>query len=416
MFAPKVAKPQARAAPHRSMLAARPFRGSAVEQAHLLQRTIGNQATLRLLAVLDSGLMATKAGDDRERDVAALKSGEAQEAHHSPSWNFSKIPLFQPDTINGPQASHPLPRITQPKLAVGEANDPLEREANRVADHVMGIRDPELFVSTPPQFSRKCAACEDEEKLQRNSSSLPLAIVHNLFAPGGQASDGATRVDSQPVRSDAGRADTAETPLDDQPLGDDVDLAQELTGGTAPSPTTDVAETPNCCRWSSFQKSDDSYADKPGDTRKNIKFTFTVNRVEVASDPTKCVLVNWIQGTAKNKDGTFRKVTMFDKIVDYNFPTMRIDSIDKDPVYWSNTTARWNYGAEGTGYFATDSPGPTTWVDGIDYDLKFKMCLYCIDDVSATSDETGSGVKNALKCIDWVFKAKYDAATDTFTH
>jgi hypothetical protein len=94
---------------------------------------------------------------------------------------------------------------------------------------------------------------------------------------------------------------------------------------------------------------------------------------------------------------------------------MRIDSLDADPVYWSNDAARWNYTAEGNGCYATDSPGPTTWVDGIDYDLKFKMSLYCINDVATTSDAAGSGVKNPLKCIDWVFKAKFDAASGSFT-
>ncbi len=52
----------------------------------------------------------------------------------------------------------------------------------------------------------------------------------------------------------------------------------------------------------------------------------------------------------------------------------------------------------------------------MDYDLKYKMCLYCIDDVSPISDESGSGVKNPLKCINWVFKARYDAAAKKFTH
>lgn len=223
----------------------------------------------------------------------------------------------------------------------------------------------------------------------------------------------------EPAHQPAGRrSDTAELPVDEQQADPSVDLAQDgPEGAVPPSPTTDVAEAPrSCCRWASFEKSDDSYVDTPTDTRKNIKFTYTVNYVEADSDARKCVMVNWIQGTAKNKDGSFRKVKMFDKTVDYNFPTMRIDSLDKDPVYWSNSTARWNYQAEGTGFYATDSPGPQTWVDGIDYDLKFKMCLYCIDDVSTTSDETGSGVKNPLKCIDWVFKAKYDAASGTFTH
>jgi hypothetical protein len=220
------------------------------------------------------------------------------------------------------------------------------------------------------------------------------------------------------ARTSAARgADAAELPIGGLPADPEVDLAEEAPGAGAAAPAADTAETKtSCCRWRSFEKSDDSYVDKPGDTRKNIKFTCGV---DYTSDPKKCVMVNWIQGTAKNKDGTFRKVQMFDKIVDYNFPTMQIDSMDKDPIYWSDSSGRWNYQfTMGTGdvFFATDSPGPTTWVDGIDYDLKFKMCLYCIDDVSTTSSAAGSGVKNPLKCIDWVFKAKYDAATDTFTH
>lgn len=212
---------------------------------------------------------------------------------------------------------------------------------------------------------------------------------------------------SQPV-------DNSELPIADEQLEPDVDLAQALDPVGVEE--TDAAENTSCCRWASFEKSDDSYVDTATDCRKKIKFTFAVNSVELASDEKKCVMVNWIQGTAKNKDGSFRKVKMFGSIIDYNFPTMRIDSLDADPVYWSNATARWNYKPEGNGFFATDSPGPTTWVDGIDYDLKFKMCLHCIDDVATTSDAAGSGVKNPLKCIDWVFKAKFDAASGTFTH
>jgi hypothetical protein len=218
-----------------------------------------------------------------------------------------------------------------------------------------------------------------------------------------------------PGEGKAGQAvDTAELPLDDEPLEPDVDLAQALDPD---GPVVDdQADYSSCCRWSSFDKSNDSYVDTATDCRKKVKFTFAVNKVELASDHKKCVMVNWIQGTAKNKDGTFRKVKMFGSTVDYNFPTMRIDSLDADPVYWSNATARWNYKPEGNGFFATDSPGPTTWVDGIDYDLKFKMCLHCIDDVATTSDAAGSGVTNPLKCIDWVFKAKFDAASGSFTH
>jgi len=192
-----------------------------------------------------------------------------------------------------------------------------------------------------------------------------------------------------------------------------VDLAQ----GPVPAPeapAVDRAEEAKCCAVESFKKSDDTYVDTETDCRKRVKFTF---KVKAGSDPKKCVLVNWIQGTAKNKDGTFRKVKMFDTVMDYNFPTMRIDSLDTDPIYWSSSARRWNYreSAPDT-YYATDSPGPNTWVDGIDYDLKFQMAIHCIDDVSATSDETGSGVKNPIQKIDWAFKARYDAATKKFTH
>ena len=220
--------------------------------------------------------------------------------------------------------------------------------------------------------------------------------------------------------------DAAEWPLSEE-VEPDVDLAQEPGAGggappapePAPGPPTeaqgDVAEAPaSCCAMESFVASDDSYVDTETESKKNIKFTF---KVKSGGDEKKCVMVNWIQGTAKNKDGSFRKVKMFGAVVDYNFPTMRIDSLDADPVYWSDDTARWRYRSAGANsFYATDSPGPRTWVDGIDYDLKFKMCLYCIDDVATTSDAAGSGVKNPLKCIDWVFKAKYDGAAKTFTH
>jgi hypothetical protein len=212
-------------------------------------------------------------------------------------------------------------------------------------------------------------------------------------------------------------SDGAELPLESTDIEPEVDLAQnESPTPEVPEPL-DVAERPkSCCNMTGFEASNDNYQDTETDSRKNIRFTASV---KPGSDPKKCVMVNWLQGTAKNKDGTFRKVKMFDAIVDYNFPTKRIDSLDKDPIYWSTAGSRWNYQfTVGTGdvFFADDSPGPPTWVDGIDYDLKFSMCLHCIDDVSATSDESGSGVKNPLKCIDWVFKAKYDAAAKKFTH
>lgn len=80
------------------------------------------------------------------------------------SWDFGQIPLFPPDRANRLQApfsfeAPPLPIAIQPKLIVGQTNDPREYEADRVADQV--IRMPDSAVSLraiPPQIGRTSAA------------------------------------------------------------------------------------------------------------------------------------------------------------------------------------------------------------------------------------------------------------------
>jgi hypothetical protein len=88
-------------------------------------------------------------------------------------------------------------------LAVGHVNDPLEDEADRVADQVMRIPGPKLFVTgTRPQISRKCAACEEEttKKVQNKQVGVPdtsaqegPGIVHDVLRSSGQALDASTR-------------------------------------------------------------------------------------------------------------------------------------------------------------------------------------------------------------------------------
>jgi hypothetical protein len=206
MFAPKVAKPQTKAAesptsklaPQRSTLAARPLGGGAAEQARMLQGTIGNQATLRYLTHRLSNLPAKGPAEWREQQ-AAPENMTAREAPRGVSWDFSKIPIFPPDRASRLEArsslSAPrLPGIIQPKLPIGDVSDPLEHEADRVADQVMRMPDPDLSITgAPPQISRKCAACEEEEKtlrMERVGGTLALGgeaptIVHEvLHAPG----------------------------------------------------------------------------------------------------------------------------------------------------------------------------------------------------------------------------------------
>ena len=101
------------------------------------------------------------------------------------------------------------PRVLQRKLAIGRTDDPLEHEADRVADQVMRMPAPAAgspLTAAPPQVSRKCAECEEEEeKLQRkeagaaaHSLSGAPAIVHEVLRSPGQPLDAATRAFFEP--------------------------------------------------------------------------------------------------------------------------------------------------------------------------------------------------------------------------
>src|SRR5712692_5576242 len=148
MFAPRVAKSQTKAAasptnklsPQRPALAARRFGDDAVDRAHVLQRSIGNRATLRLLAPRATSLAGNEPHDRNEQEVGPT-SLTARGATPGVSWDFSKIPRYPPERGCRSQASS-LPGIIQPKLVVGAIDDPLEREADRVADQVMRTSNP----------------------------------------------------------------------------------------------------------------------------------------------------------------------------------------------------------------------------------------------------------------------------------
>jgi hypothetical protein len=71
----------------------------------------------------------------------------------------------------------------QTRLEVSAADDPAEREADRVADHVMRTRDPgaPLAIGTVPsrRLHRMCGACEaleDRQSIQRSAGATPTAL------------------------------------------------------------------------------------------------------------------------------------------------------------------------------------------------------------------------------------------------
>jgi hypothetical protein len=106
--------------------------------------------------------------------------------------------------------SAPPPR-PQPKLTIGAVDDPLEREADAVADAVMGMPYPAPTVSAAPaQVSRKCAACEEEENEGKKSVRMKPsdaamssageapAIVGEALTEAGSPLDSATRAFFEP--------------------------------------------------------------------------------------------------------------------------------------------------------------------------------------------------------------------------
>src|SRR5689334_7033313 len=211
MFAPKVAKPDVKAARSpigslavgRSMVAGRPVGAAATGQVHLLQRSIGNQATLRLLAQRDSGPPETKVGDDGSWEKMTDREVRG------PAGDFSKIAVSPPDPKNGAQSSYlfaatPVPSALQAKLVVGEADDPLEYEADRVADHVMRVGDSSLSLSpAPARITRDCAA--GEEEMHRTAVSPSVAegdaapsLVYRTLAEPGRRLDARSRAFFEP--------------------------------------------------------------------------------------------------------------------------------------------------------------------------------------------------------------------------
>ena len=151
MFAPRIAKattkapdsPTRKLAQQPSTLGARPLGGGAVDQARMLQGTIGNQATLRYLTQRLSNLPA-KGPAERHEQEAAPENMKAREASRGASWDFSKIPLFPPERASRIRGLPPQPSSIQPQLGLGPVNDPLEHEADRTADQVMRMPDIEL--------------------------------------------------------------------------------------------------------------------------------------------------------------------------------------------------------------------------------------------------------------------------------
>ena len=181
IFASRIAKPEIKAAdsptrklvPQRSTTVARPF-----------------------------GVWGKEAGGDHEQEAEPTLD---RAAPRGLNWSLSRISILHHAPPPAPTLSRPPAVILQPKLAIGSIDDPLEHEADRVADQVMRTPTPEISVTAAqPIVSRKCAECEEEEKLQKKEAGPQAAtnetpaIVHAVLGSPGQPLDAATRAYFEP--------------------------------------------------------------------------------------------------------------------------------------------------------------------------------------------------------------------------
>lgn len=177
--------------------------------------------------------------------------------------------------------------------------------------------------------------------------------------------------------------------------------------GQTPAPAPAPARAPAPAATPSLSLSNDSYTDSGNTSHKNIKFNVAVPAGLTAGD---YCLVNKLQGSMKKADGTFHKVTMYGSLVDFNFSSEQVDSVDPDPVYWSSSSARWNYTTTAGGFNATDDPGPPgySFAAGDVAAVKFKIGLYTLASVPTTT--TGTISATPIQELPWQYSVKANAA------
>jgi hypothetical protein len=190
-------------------------------------------------------------------------------------------------------------------------------------------------------------------------------------------------------------------------LGTGQSLPPAVAPPAAPAAPTSTEVVP------SLSFSNDSYVDSGKTSHKVIHFDVTV---PIPLDDHKIALVNNIQGHGKFAGGSFWKVKMYGSLVDANFPSMQVDSVDADPVYWSDATSRWNYNLTDTGFFATDDPGPPAYNfdPGDETKFKFKTGLYWLADLPLTT--SGSISATPIEEKTWEYSVVADPTTGALTH
>jgi Domain of unknown function (DUF4157)/Novel toxin 16 len=135
----------------------------------------------------------------------APSKAEQNRAHARPGVRAAQPPV-PPRILSNQARLRQIPPRIQAKLEIGAIDDPLEREADAVADKVMRMTDAGLALSrAPPQGNRKCAECEEQEATVRTKRESadgvdggPTASVHDIVRASGQPLDPRTRAFFEP--------------------------------------------------------------------------------------------------------------------------------------------------------------------------------------------------------------------------
>jgi hypothetical protein len=198
MFAPPVAKPKAKTASNDI---------SPLHRATSFGQRHGDAEQAPMFRPLPQGGASLNAHGTTGQDAGPASMSAKGGPPPRPSWNFCNVPAYPPGREKPFQMPPGLvPRLPiQAKLKVGAVDDPLEHEADHVADQVMRMPAPDVpIAAAPSQVSRKCAECEDEEKLRKKPAVPETAageasgIVHEMLRSPGQPLDPATRAFMEP--------------------------------------------------------------------------------------------------------------------------------------------------------------------------------------------------------------------------
>jgi hypothetical protein len=135
-------------------------------------------ATLVAKAQTNAGASSTS----HYKQGAGVVSPATREAVPNGSCDFSKISIFPPDRKNQPQSESALGTsrlsvIVQPKLVVGPVNDPLEREADCVADQVMAMPAQISVGGTNPRIQPFSSSSASEALAGVASASVNRALA-----------------------------------------------------------------------------------------------------------------------------------------------------------------------------------------------------------------------------------------------